>query len=146
MPSSEHKTVQTGILEYVKTEGVLLGQFRYTHTDILTLMINCKNTNRDEAIPFGVSGSQILRQGVANIHEGIVDEKWRRAVAKLVGTYLKQDIPENLSQPVRDLSLSSRHHVAILKCYRFMESIKPGTETHVYSLRTQNHPEPPCRA
>ena len=65
MPSSEHKTVQTGILEYVKTEGVLLGQFRYTHTDILTLMINCKNTNRDEAIPFGVSGSQILRQGVA---------------------------------------------------------------------------------
>ena len=106
--------------------------------------------NRDEPIAFRVSGNQILRQSVANIHDGIVDEKWRRAVAKLVGTFLKQDVPENLSQPVRDLSLSSRHesrhHVAILKCYRFMESIKPGTETHVYSLRTQNHPEPPCRA
>ena len=106
MPSSEHKTVQTGILEYAKTEGVLLGQFRYLHTDILTLVINCKNTNRGEAIAFGVSGSQILRQSVANFHNGIVDEKWRRAVAKLVGAFLKQDVPENLSQPMRDLSLS----------------------------------------
>ena len=53
-------------------------------------MIECKNTNRGESIAFGVSGSQILRQDVANIHEGIVDEKWRRAVAKLVGAFLKQ--------------------------------------------------------
>ena len=122
----ESKTVKPRILEYAKTEGVLLGQFHYLHTDIQTLVINCKNTNRGEPIAFGVSGNQILRQDVANIHEGIVDEKWRRAVAKLAGTFLKQDVPENLSQPLRDLSLSSRHEsrhcVAILKCCRFMES------------------------
>ena len=55
-------------LRYAVAEGTLLSQFRHLHTDIngiSALMIECKNTNRGEAIAFGVSGSQILRQGVA---------------------------------------------------------------------------------
>ena len=109
----------------------MLGHFLNFHTDIngiSALMIECKNINRGEVIAFGVIGSLILRQSVADIHDGIADEKWRRAVAKLVGTYLRQDVPENLSQPVRNLSLSSRHEsrhcVAILKCCRFMEAYR----------------------
>ena len=50
----------------------LLSQFRHLHTDIngiSALMIECKNTNRGESIAFGVSGSQILPQSVANIHD-----------------------------------------------------------------------------
>ena len=44
----ESKTIKTRILEYAKTKGVLLGQFRYLHTDILTLVINCKPDSATE--------------------------------------------------------------------------------------------------
>lgn len=65
--------------DFQRSIDALLSQFYQLHTDIngiSALMIESKNTNRGEAIVFGVSGRQILGQGVANFQYGIVDEKW----------------------------------------------------------------------
>ena len=75
----------------------MLGHFLNLHTDIngiSALMIECTDTNRGEATAFGVSGNQILRQSVVDIHDDIVDERWRQVVAKLAGAFLEQDISE----------------------------------------------------
>ena len=112
----------------------MLGHFLNLHTDINgipVLVSNCKNTNRSESIAFGVSGSQILRQGVVNIHEGIIDEKWRRAVAKLVGAFLKQDVPEEsltacerfvsiIATSCRDLEVLPIHGVVSILELKFL--------------------------
>ena len=85
-----------------RSMDALLGQFRHLHTDIngiSVLIIEFKNTNRNEAITLGVGGSSILRQGIADIHDEVDDEKWRQVVAKLPDSFLEQDVPENLSFP-----------------------------------------------
>ena len=40
------------------------------------LVIECKNANRDETIALGAGGRHALRQGVADIHDGVDDKKW----------------------------------------------------------------------
>ena len=85
---------------------MLLGQFRHFYNniyDISALVIEAMNANWNEAITLGVGDSSLLRQGIAAIYEGVGDEKQRQVVAKLANAFLEQDIPENLSQIVRDL-------------------------------------------
>ena len=85
---------------YAETEGALPGQFRHLHTDINgipMLVSEYKNADKDKAITLGMGGSLVLWQGVADIHDGVVDEKWRQVVAKLPGTFLEQLVQEVLS-------------------------------------------------
>ena len=87
-------------LRYAETEGALLGQFLHLHTDINGIPVQaseCKNANRDEAITLGVGGSLVLRQAIADIHDGVDDKNWRQVVAKLPGTLLEQLVQEVLS-------------------------------------------------
>ena len=84
---------------------MLLGQFRHFHNNIYgipALVIEAMNANRNEAITLGVGDNSVLWQGIAAIYEGVGDEKRRQVVAKLADAFLEQDIPENLSQVVRD--------------------------------------------
>ncbi len=113
--SSEHKNVQARILAYAETiswtivsreeaEGALLGQFRHLHIDVNKFpawAIERKNAAKDEAIALGVGGNPVPRQGVVDFDDGVVDEKWRQAVAKLAGTFLEQDFPESVLQVPR---------------------------------------------
>ena len=90
-------------LRYAETEGALLGQILHLYTDIngiLVLVSVRKNANRGEVITLGVGGSLVLRQVVADIHDGVDDKKRRQVDAKLPGTFLEQLVQEVLP-PVR---------------------------------------------
>ncbi len=61
------------------------------------LVINFKSTSRGKAVATCASGRHALRQGVADIHNGVYDKKRQQIVAKLPDRFHEQFVQVVLS-------------------------------------------------